>query len=83
VITPRVTVRSGRALAIGTDDLSSRDETGEAVALTPAGTTRSTAKAGGTASVAVRGTYHSGSAQVTWRHGGHVVALWTFTIELD
>ena len=39
--------------------------------------------AGGTASVAVRGTYHSGSAQVTWRHEGHVVALWTFTIELD
>jgi hypothetical protein len=33
--------------------------------------------------VAVRGTYHSGSAQVTWRHDGHLLALWTFTNELD
>ena len=23
------------------------------------------------------------AAQVTWRHDGHVRALWTFTIELD
>ncbi len=83
VITLRVTVRGGRPLAIGTDELSSRDETGEAIALKPASADRSTAKAGGTASVAVRGTYHSGSAQVTWRHDGHVLALWTFTIELD
>jgi hypothetical protein len=79
----RVQVRGGRALAIGTDELSSRDETGEAIALTPVGAARSSANAGGTASVAVRGTYHSGSAQVTWRHDGHVLALWTFTIELD
>ena len=83
VITLRVQVRGGRALSISTDELFSRDETGAAIALTPAGASRSTARTGGTASVAVRGTYHSGSAQVTWRHDGHVLALWTFTIELD
>jgi hypothetical protein len=81
-ITLRVQVNRG-TLAIATSELSSRDETGTAVALRPVGIPRSVAGAGATTAVSVRGSYHSGSAQVTWRHDGQVLALWTFTIELD
>ncbi len=33
--------------------------------------------------VTVAGTFDSGAAQITWRHDRHVLAIWTFTIELD
>jgi hypothetical protein len=64
-------------------DLLSRDEVGRAVALAPVGPATVTATAHRTASLRVAGTFRSGSAQVTWRYQGHVLAIWDFTIELD
>lgn len=78
----KVDVHRGE-LAIGTDELSSRDETGAVIALRPSGARHATAGSGKSATVTVKGTYPSGSAQVTWRHAGQVLAVWTFTIELD
>jgi hypothetical protein len=63
--------------------LSSRDETGKAVALTPRGATRVHARPGLAQTLTVGGTFPTGAAQVTWRSGSHVLAVWTFNIELD
>ena len=63
--------------------LSSRDETGKAIALTPRGATRVLASPGHPQTLRVGGTFPTGAAQVTWRSGRHVLAIWTFNIELD
>jgi hypothetical protein len=63
--------------------LSSRAETGKAVALTPRGATRVQARPGHPRTLTVGGTFPTGAAQVTWRSGHHVLAVWTFNIELD
>jgi hypothetical protein len=31
----------------------------------------------------VRGTFQDGSAQLTLRHAGRVIAVWDFSVELD
>ncbi len=64
-------------------ELSSRDELGHVVPLSPVGPAAVTATPGHPADLVVRGTFAAGSGQVTWRHERHVVAVWTFTIELD
>ena len=83
VITLRVASTRGN-LAVTDEELSSRDQTGRAIRLSPTGPRSARARAGGpAATVRVSGTFADGAAQVTWRHRGHVLAVWTFTIELD
>ncbi len=65
------------------DELTSRDETGRAIELKPDGPKTVTTHAGQTSTVKVVGTFESGAAQVTWRHHGHVLAVWTFNVEFD
>jgi hypothetical protein len=79
-----ITVSQATApLTIKADDFSSRDEQGKDIALSPAGPTTVTATTGKSANLVLSGTYHSGAAQLTWRHDGKVVAIWDFNIELD
>ena len=80
----RLTVKAtSGSLSVTAADLSSRDENGSAVVLTASGPDRVTAVPGRPATLIVRGIYDNGSAQLTWRHDGAVVAVWVFTIELD
>lgn len=65
------------------DELTSRDETGEKIALTSSGPARVTTRAGRISTLKVVGTFDSGAAQITWRHHGKVLAVWTFNVELD
>lgn len=79
-----IDVRTSRgALALKSDDFTSRDETGALVRLAAHGASTLRTRAGQRGKLQVAGTFTSGAAQVTWRHAGHVVALWDFTIELD
>lgn len=64
-------------------ELTSRDETGRPVALRPKGPAVITTHAGSTSTLKLGGTFDSGAAQVTWRHHHAVLAVWTFTVELD
>ena len=83
VITVSFTSLRG-SLTIHAADLSSRDETGTPVPLTRhGGPALATSRPGRPGELVLRGTYHSGAAQVTWRYRGQVVAIWDFTIELD
>jgi hypothetical protein len=82
VIALRIRMTRG-AEVVTAGELSSRDETGKAVALRADGPARIRVAGGATGTIRVRGVYDNGSAQMTWRHGGHVLAVWTFTIELD
>lgn len=68
---------------VAASELSSRDEAGKAITLTPVGPKTATLSAGATSEVTVAGTFDSGAAQVTWRHAGQLMAVWTFNIELD
>ncbi|MDF3293629.1 MULTISPECIES: hypothetical protein [Streptomyces] len=70
-------------LTVKAGDFSSRDEQGKDISLTPTGPTAVTAASGKSANLVLSGTYHSGAAQLTWRHDGKVVAIWDFNIELD
>ncbi|PSS43251.1 hypothetical protein C6401_13655 [Arthrobacter woluwensis] len=81
-ITVRVKATSG-SVAIGAGDLDCRDQRGRTVALNPVGPATVTVAAGSQADLVVRGTFHDGAAQVTLRHAGHALALWTFNIEND
>ncbi|WP_194891719.1 hypothetical protein [Catenulispora pinisilvae] len=81
-ITLRVATKTG-TVKVTTTDLSSRDDHGNDIALTPVGVAQAAATAGGTADFVVRGTFSSGAAQITLREDGHVVAVWDFNIELD
>jgi hypothetical protein len=71
------------SVRVAADELSSRDDTGRLVPLKVVGATSAVAAPGAPAQLTLAGRYHSGSGQVTWRHAGHVLAVWTFTIELD
>jgi hypothetical protein len=82
VISVRITAIRG-AIELSGHDLTSRDETGTAVALTARGASSVRATAGQSATIALQGRFDSGAAQITWRTGGQVYAIWTFTIELD
>lgn len=75
VITLRV---DSGAVPIAAADLTARDDSGQLIALTPVSDTR-----GGGQTFRVSGTFSAGAAQLTWRHDGRVLAVWTFTIELD
>ncbi|MEZ2373293.1 hypothetical protein [Arthrobacter sp. RCC_34] len=81
-ITVRVKATSG-SVTIGSGDLDCRDQRGRTVTLTPVGASTVTVAAGSQADLVVRGIFHDGAAQVTLRHTGHALALWTFNIEND
>lgn len=81
-ITLRVATKTG-TMKVTAADLSSRDDHGTDIALTPVGPAQAAATAGGTADLVMRGTFSSGAAQITLREDGHVVAVWDFNIELD
>lgn len=76
------TVTTG-TITLHATDFTSRDETGRAVPLSASGPATVTATAGQPATLRVTGTFQAGAAQVTWRSGGNVVALWDFNIEID
>ncbi len=82
VLSLQVAQRRGTA-TIDADELTSRDETGQPITLRSRGPRRITTRAGQTSTLRVVGVFTSGSAQVTWRRHGHVLAVWTFTVELD
>ncbi len=81
-VTLLVDVRRGTLHAAATD-LTSRDELGQPVALTPVGAAEVDAGAGHPGRLVVGATFSSGSAQVTYQHAGVPLAVWDFTIELD
>ncbi len=70
-------------LAVAAGDLTSRDQAGHDVPLKARGARSTNVTAGSTGALELQGIYPSGSAQVTWRHDGHVLGVWVFTIELD
>lgn len=72
----------GRA-TVRADELTSRDETGHFVGLRSVGPAKVSTRSGKISTVKVEGTFDTGAAQVTWRHHGRVLAIWTFTVELD
>lgn len=75
---------TGRApVTVRTADLVSRDDTGAVIRLTAVGPSSMTVAPGHQATVTVRGTFRSSSAQVTWSPDGVPLAVWDFTIELD
>jgi hypothetical protein len=73
------------SLAVSVADLSSRDQSGRVVPLSPAGAAPGAVVAtpGRPATLTVRGVFRSGSAQLTLRHAGRVIAVWDFSVELD
>lgn len=81
-ITIRIAATSG-SVTVNAADLSSRDDHGNDITLTPTGPAQGTATNGATTVVSVSGTFQAGAAQITWRHEGHVIAVWDFNIELD
>jgi hypothetical protein len=79
-----VTVRpSAGTVRLAAGDLSCRDESGAAVALTPVGPATVSVGSGQTATVTVTGSFQSGGAQINWQQDGHVIAIWDFTVEND
>ncbi|MEO3935528.1 hypothetical protein V3N99_02105 [Dermatophilaceae bacterium Soc4.6] len=68
---------------LSASDLSCRDDSGASIRLTPLGPASRRVAAGSTGQLEVSGVFRSGSAQLTWAPGGHVMAVWDFTIELD
>lgn len=70
-------------VTLHTADLVSRDDTGATIRLTPVGASSVTVAPSRQATVTVRGTFQSSSAQVTWSPDGVPLAVWDFTIELD
>lgn len=81
-ITVAVRPVAGR-LSVAAADFSSRDQTGTAVRLQSVGAAHADASAAQPAQLRLSGRFSSGAAELTWRHGGRVVAVWDFTIELD
>lgn len=83
-ITLNLTAHQGR-LQVSAADLSSRDQEGRAVVLSPVQLSPSTVTAvpGHPATLVVRGVFQDGSAQLTLRHDGKVFAVWDFSVELD
>jgi hypothetical protein len=82
--TGTITITAGQATAplpLRPGDFTSRDQQGKNVALTASGTV--TATPGHPATVTLHGTFRAGAAELTWRQGGKVIAIWDFTIELD
>lgn len=71
------------ALRVSAADFSSRNETGKAVPLRPAGQVSVTARRHHPTTLRFVGRYASGAAQVTYRHRGRLIAIWDFNIELD
>lgn len=81
-LTLRAAVDSG-SLSLHVAELSSRDQAGRALPLHPVGPTAATARAGHPVALRVGTVFSVGAAQVTWRRGGHVIAVWDFNVELD
>lgn len=76
-------IPSAGSVQLSAADLSSRDEHGTDIPLTPVGPATVTAAAGQPAILRVSGLFHDGQAQINWQQGGHVVGMWDFSIEND
>jgi hypothetical protein len=72
-------------LQLSTTDVSSRDQEGRVIVLSPLQPSPTTVVAvpGRPATLTVRGVFQDGSAQLTLRHDGKVFAVWDFSVELD
>lgn len=70
-------------VTVSAADLTSRDDTGQLIALRTVGLATVTVRAGTTATITVDGRFRSGAAQLTLSNQGHRLALWDFSIELD
>jgi hypothetical protein len=83
-ITLKLTAYQG-SLQVSAADLSSRDQEGRVVALSPVQSSPITVVAvpGRPAMLVVRGVFQDGSAQLTLRHDGRLFAVWDFSMELD
>ncbi|HEX3613547.1 MAG TPA: hypothetical protein VHU88_17795 [Sporichthyaceae bacterium] len=80
--TLHLTAWSG-SFRVALGDLNSRDEQGRTVALTAVGPDSVQVSPAAPAKLVLRAQYHSGSAQLTLRHDGKVLAVWDFSVELD
>jgi hypothetical protein len=70
------------AVALSVKDFTGRDDQGNDLIITPAGPAL-TSTGTGTVTLRMTAAVRSGAAQLTWRPGGAVIALWTFNAELD
>ncbi|NMH96189.1 hypothetical protein [Pseudonocardia acidicola] len=70
-------------VALQAGDFTSRDDHGRDIPLDVVGPAAATSDPTRPATLQLAGTFHSGAAQITWRYRGAVVAVWTFTVELD
>ncbi|GAA4846408.1 hypothetical protein GCM10025787_30690 [Saccharopolyspora rosea] len=64
-------------------DFDVRDDSGADVPLVPDGPADVVATAGRPGALRLVGTFHDGQARIAWRQGGHVVAMWVFSVEND
>jgi len=81
--TVQVAAGSG-TVAVAATDLSGRDDHGRALVLTSMGPATAVSVPGAApATLRVTAEVHAGAAQITWRHAGAAMALWTFNAELD
>jgi hypothetical protein len=81
-ITIRAIMTKG-SIALHTSDFTVRDDRGRSNPLVPVGPATVSVDSSRPAELALAGTFHTGSAQITWRAHNAVVAVWTFSIELD
>lgn len=79
-ITLRVVTESG-SITVAATDLTSRDDSGNDIRLTPVGASGATGTPGTAVELKVAATFHTGAAQITLRHAGKIIALWTFNVE--
>lgn len=82
IITLRATTTRG-SITLHSSDFTVRDDRGVTIHLEPAGHSTSSAESFRPAELALVGTFHTNAAQITWRFHTAVIAIWTFTIELD
>lgn len=64
-------------------DFDVRDDSGAQVPLTADGPADVEATAGRPGTLRLVGTFRDGQARIAWRQGGHVVAMWVFSVEND
>lgn len=74
---------SSGTLAVAAGDFSCHDQTGHLVPLHTLGPARIDASPRSARILRLAERFASGSAALSWRHTGRVLAVWDFTIELD
>jgi len=81
-LTLRASPSAGRVV-LDAGDLTARNDHGIDIPLRAVGPGRVDVPAGRSGDLVVGATFPAGSAQVTWRTNGAVIAVWVFTVELD